>query len=436
MENLIIQILSNLIQGIFISYYFISLSNNKDIKTKRTFILATVSIFLTMAITNFINLKRYSTILHTLLCTTTLIIIDRFLIKFPVLKSILSTILYYVLMAITEFIAYYIINTTLNIPLEELFPATPKFLLFIILQHVFATTFMIIFNTFIMKKYDLHSLNFKQIKLLLVMIGIFILPQFLLFPFIRYSYPLPLMIINVFQILLVSILIFNYMRKIIKEEKTELELINTEIHNNALIETVDGIKKLKHDYGNIVQALNGYVVTKNYDKMHEYVNSLIREFSDINSISLMDPKIFNEPAIYGVVGAKYFSASEENIPFEIEITSNIKDINFSKPELSRIFGILLDNAIEAVRKADKKYIKLEIHHNNIKNADVIRILNSFDTTNKPDLDKIYEKGVSTKKVKSGIGLWEVKKMVNKTKNSQIYATIEGDKFVQNLIIEE
>lgn len=436
MENLIIQILSNLIQGIFISYYFISLSNNKDFKTKRTFILTAVSAFLAISIVNFINLKQYSTIYHTLLFGTILVMIARFLVKITILKSILSTVLCYVLMAVTELLAYYILNTTLNVSSDKLLTISRELMLFIILQHIFATTFMIIFNTFISKKYDLHSLTFKQIKLLLLMIGIFILPQFILFPFIKYSYPFPLMIINVFQIMLVSILIFNYMRKIIKEEKAELELKNYEIHNKALIETVDGIKKLKHDYGNIVQALNGYVVTKNYDKMHEYVNSLIREFSDINSVSLMDPKIFNEPAIYGVVGAKYFSASEENIPFEIEITSNIKNINFSKPELSRVFGILLDNAIEAVKKVDNKYIKLEIHHNNIKNADVIRILNSFDTTNKPDLDKIYEKGVSTKKVKSGIGLWEVKKIINKAKNSQIYATIEGDKFVQNLIIEE
>lgn len=436
MENLIIQILSNLIQGIFISYYFISLSNNKDIKTKRTFILTALSAFLAMLIIYYAKLKQYSTILHTCVGILIFVIIAKFLVKIPLLKSILLTILYYVLMAITELLSYYILNTTLNIPLDNLLIISRELMLFIILQHIFATTFMIIFNTFIAKKYDLNSLTFKQIKLLLLMIGIFILPQFILFPFIKYSYPLPLMIINVFQIMLVSILIFNYMRKIIKEEKAELELKNYEIHNEALIGTVDGIKKLKHDYGNIVQALNGYVVTKNYDKMYEYVNSLIREFSEINNVSLIDPKIFNEPAIYGVVGAKYFSASEENIPFEIEITSSIKDINFSKPELSRIFGILLDNAIEAVRKVDNKYIKLEIHHNNIKGADVIRIINSFNTINKPNLDTIYEKGVSSKKVKSGIGLWEVKKMINKTKNSQIYATIEGDKFVQNLVIEK
>lgn len=432
MENLIIQILSKIIESAFITYFFTSIF--KDLKiSKSSLVLTFICSFITSTFTNVINLKHYSPIINTIFFVIVLILILKLIIKATLLKSILTVFLYYIFIAICEIISYYILTSMLNIQIDI---NSFSLLLLISLQHIIAIALLLLFHTFTTKKYNFSNLTFKNTKILLFMIVGYMLPQIILFTIAQYSYPLPLMLISTLQIFLVSVLIFNYMRKIIKEEKAELELKNYEIHNKALIETVDGIKKLKHDYGNIVQALNGYVVTKNYDKMHEYVNSLIREFSDINSVSLMDPKIFNEPAIYGVVGAKYFSASEENIPFEIEITSNIKDINFSKPELSRIFGILLDNAIEAVKKVDNKYIKLEIHHNNIKGADVIKIINSFDTTNQPNLDTIYEKGVSSKKIKSGIGLWEVKKIINKAKNSQIYATIEGDKFVQNLIIEE
>ncbi|MDO4282045.1 MAG: GHKL domain-containing protein [Clostridia bacterium] len=240
---------------------------------------------------------------------------------------------------------------------------------------------------------------------------------------------------NIIQILFASFLILSYFKIIIRQDTIQNELTTSELHNKTLIEIVDGVRTLKHDYGNIVQALNGYVVTKQYDKLGEYVNSLIKEFSSVNNVSAIDPKIFNEPAIYGVVGAKYFYATDNDITFEIEVTSDIKSISFSKPELSRIFGILLDNAIEATQKIENKYIKLEISFNDNKYADVIRIINTYDTSIDIDLEKIYEKGVSSKEVKSGIGLWEVAKLVNRNKHSQIYATIEKDKFVQNLIIE-
>ena len=36
--------------------------------------------------------------------------------------------------------------------------------------------------------------------------------------------------------------------------------------------------------------------------------------------------------------------------------NNIKEINFSKPDLSRILGILLDNAIEATLKSKENEI--------------------------------------------------------------------------------
>ena len=71
-----------------------------------------------------------------------------------------------------------------------------------------------------------------------------------------------------------------------------------------------------------------------------------------------------------------------------------------------------------------------------RNADIIRVINTYDTSINIDLESIYKKGVSSKKKKSGIGLWEVKKIISKQSNSQIYPTIEKDKFVQNIIIEK
>ena len=49
---------------------------------------------------------------------------------------------------------------------------------------------------------------------------------------------------------------------------------------------------------------------------------------------------------------------------------------------------------------------------------------------------VFKKGYSSKEVKSGIGLWEVKKLIDKSGNSQIYASIEKNQFIQNIIIEK
>ncbi|MEG0873209.1 MAG: GHKL domain-containing protein [Clostridia bacterium] len=127
---------------------------------------------------------------------------------------------------------------------------------------------------------------------------------------------------------------------------------------------------------------------------------------------------------------------EKDITFDFDITTDIKEIEFPMPELSRILGIILDNAIEATNKTKNKYIRLEMRFDNRKCADIIKITNTYISDNPINIEDIYKKGVSSKDVKSGIGLWEVKKIVKKVYNSQIYASVDKNKFTQNIIIEK
>ena len=434
MEEIIIKIFSVFIESLFISYYFKLSCDNKNVKTNYGITL--ICSFVILGIANIINLKQYNTILNTLVLVIVLTGLLRLLFKTSLLHSVLTVVSYYVIMVITEIIGYFLLSVVLNADKTNLMNITYQFLVLVVIQHILATLFVLAAYSLFTKKYGLKALSFKHLKLLLLMILGYILPQIMLFTFNSYSYPLPLLMITCIQTILVSILIFYYFKSIINREKVETELVTTELHNKTLIGIVDGVRTLKHDYGNIIQALNGYVVTKQYERLHEYVDSLMKEFNTVNNISSIDPKIFNEPAIYGVVGAKYFYAIDHNISFEIDVTSDIKNINFSKPELSRILGILLDNAIEATQKVEDKYIRLEIHFNDKKFADVIKIYNTYDTSLDINLTEIYEKGVSSKKQKSGIGLWEVKKLVARNGHSQIFANIEKEKFVQNLIIEK
>lgn len=222
-----------------------------------------------------------------------------------------------------------------------------------------------------------------------------------------------------------------------EKEKAKSDLMTITLHNKTMTGMVDGVRKLKHDYNNIMQALNGYVSTKQYDKLQAHINSVIGECSDINNLSVINPKVFNEPAIYGIVGAKYFTATDKNIKFELDISTDISKINFSMPDLSRILGIILDNAMEATSKLEKgRYIKLEMRYESKKCADIIRVYNTYDTNVHINIQDLFKKGYSSKEVKSGIGLWEVKKLINKSGNSQIYASLEKNLFIQNIIIEK
>lgn len=442
MENIILQFFNVIIQ-IFINSYLMlnvakGITSTKFTKTQ----IALHTVFVIVAVILGVFLKVYYPPLNVVTSTLIIFISLLFILKTNLLTSFFLILLTFTLASITELISIYIILFIFKINMQSLLNSPIMCLLVIILQTIFIYSLIKLFIFYLKRRKNdiittsLKQISKKQLNIFIIGIIIYIIPQMLLFIINKYSYPIIFLIINSIQFILTSIFLLIYLKKDIEHEKTQSDLITSELHNKTMVGMVDGVRTLKHDYNNIMQSLNGYVSTKQYDKLQDHINNVLRECNVVNNLSIIDPNIFNEPAIYGIVGAKYFIAMKHDISFDFDIIANIKEIDFPMPELSRILGIFLDNAIEATQNLENKYIRLEMKFNNRKCADIIRIINTFDTNVQLDLNKIYDKDFSTKEVKSGVGLWEVKKIVNKNPNSQVYATIQNNKFIQNLIIEK
>lgn len=440
MDNLLIFISNAIIQTFLCGHTVYSISKffvSEPFSKKQNILLIITSL---LGVTFSLIVKNYIPTVNMVTCMVVFILISHFILKITWLKSLLIAILSMTYAAITEIICFFIGIITFNAEVSELtnqpLISIALSLLQCILSFVVLNALHFVTNKKTNIQYVLGNISYKQILAFSVALALCIFPQMIIFVLTDYSYPTVFLIINSLQFILICIFLFVYLKKSVEHEKTQSDLFTSELHNKTLVGMVDGVRTLKHDYNNIMQALNGYVSTKQYDKLQNHINGVLEECNIVNSLAVIDPKIFNDPAIYGIVGSKFFLANEQNLPFEFDIVTNIAEIQFPMPDLSRILGILLDNAMEATKKAKKPLIRLEMKFDKRKCADVIRVVNTYDTSINIDLEAIYKKGFSTKKVKSGIGLWEVKKLVSKVRNAQVYATIENDKFVQNLIIEK
>ena len=440
MGNLIattVGIIFQTIATIYLIILFYNIIEKKEINKKQV-ILLSLSITLTTFCCTTIKyfLPGINTVLTILFETFFIAVI----LKVKWIKSLLTAIGILCTFAITELISVYTAMFIFNITMEEILNSTLVLLCASMLQFLLIIGLIFLYFKITNKRpinFDfLKDINNKQLLTLVALLIVYIFPPMLIFITNSYTYPIPLLIINSIQFILICIIAFIFIKSRVEHEKTQSELFISELHNKTLIGLVDGVRTMKHDHNNIIQSLNGYVLTKQYDKLQEHIKVLLKECNSVNNLAVIDPKIFNEPAIYGIVGSKYFLADEKNITFDLEIVTNVAKINFPVPDLSRILGILLDNAIEATLKSKEPYIRLEMHFDKRKCADVIKIYNSYDTSIEIDLENIFKKGYSTKEVKSGIGLWEVSKLIGKNPNSQIFASIEKDNFVQTLIIEK
>lgn len=420
-------------------YYFATINNvfKTEKYSKKTKIILFFSSAL-ICISGFIP-KAYfplNAILNIVICS----IIPILLLKVKILKGIIDGLLYILFAFISEFIPVLLIEMFTNNDINEYMASNEGQILFLILY--FAIFFVIIslIRILLSKKSKLHNMNkflkSKQFIGFVIITLVTMIPEIILIVYNKYYYSFGFLLMNLIQIIIISLYMLYSTYTYLEKEKLKELNIELKTDNNSMSSLIDGVRSMKHDFNNIFQAVHGYVAIGDYERLNSYVKNIMDECNILNSLTMLSTSTFDDPGIYGIVGAKHHSATQAGILFDLDVTSKISDLHFPIDQLYRIFGILLDNAIEATNKAKEKYIKLEIHFNKKKNAQVIKIYNTYDTNINIDLEKIYEKGYSSKEVKSGIGLWEVKKFIDGHKKSQIFATIEGNMFVQNIIIED
>ena len=260
-------------------------------------------------------------------------------------------------------------------------------------------------------------------------------------PFIHFYYFRPtcenhILLIFISQQFLLPSMLYLYFKYTNILSLARKKIHQEELRVKNLTEVTDALRTIKHDYNNILQSINGYVITKQYDALNDHMFNLIKESQKITALESINPSVINQPAIYGIIASKYYLTISKNIDFELSVSTNISSICTDFTKLSRILGILMDNAIEASEKSEKPHIKLCFSYNPKKNADIISISNTIKEGITIDTNSIFKKGYSSKKVKSGIGLWEVKKILAKEENAQIFPDVKNNVFSQTIVIEK
>lgn len=276
----------------------------------------------------------------------------------------------------------------------------------------------------------IHKIPLKANIILNLILGIFtmVLESYLLSVYTD-AIPFELTLIIILTLIIYfSISMYSIVRTTTLE-KTKADLENEILYNKTLTLLHDNIRCFKHDFNNIVQAIGGYVELNDMDGLRDYYKRLLEECKLTNNLNLLNPETINNPSIYSLLTNKYYIASQKNITMNFSVFTDLSNINFNTYELSRILGILLDNAIEAAEESDEKLIEIEFTSDKKKQLFIIK--NSCKDSN-ISTTKIFEKGYSTKERNSGIGLWKVHKILSKNTNVDLFTTISNNMFSQQL----
>ncbi|WP_195948826.1 GHKL domain-containing protein [Clostridium saudiense] len=237
--------------------------------------------------------------------------------------------------------------------------------------------------------------------------------------------------INEIGILFISIISINvfYFYDVYKKDKKKKSSEIKESMNPLIQELIDEMKANEHEYKNHLNILYCMIqVCKEdelKDKAKKYIGNVFENKNLLNNLSKVENTILK-----AVLLSKINQAEKNEIDCYYFIDSQLEGVPLDDSELTVVLSNLLNNAIEAASKSEKKVIEISTEY--YEGKYIIEVSNSVDNLTKSMVADISKIRFSNKGTGRGYGLYNVKNIVEKYKG-KVNMSLEEDIF--NVLIE-
>ncbi|WP_225366816.1 sensor histidine kinase [Lactiplantibacillus pentosus] len=184
------------------------------------------------------------------------------------------------------------------------------------------------------------------------------------------------------------------------------------------------LRKFKHDYKNLMLSLQDSLTNGNSPEQTEYFKELIAQSAvetSLDSGKIVKVQHLGNETLRGLIVQKFLDAQAQGINLTVELNTENFVIHHELVDIIRIVGNLLDNAIEQAQKMTDKTVTIAF--NKIDGTTEISINNAIGSNF--ERSKLFQTGYATKGINRGLGLANVRELVNQ--HHDFYLNIDSER---------
>ncbi|MGQ7561978.1 sensor histidine kinase [Streptococcus suis] len=243
-----------------------------------------------------------------------------------------------------------------------------------------------------------------------------------------------------FVLFTASLLYLNYRNKE-KQDKEIQELKDKQLtdlgrYSRHVESLYKEIRSFRHDYTNILVSLNEAIKEEDIVAIRTIYREVIadsdRKFYD-GKYDIARLSNIQNPAVKSLLSSKMLEAQKKGIAISVEVDAEIEPPALELIEFITILSILLDNAIDAAEQCVNGNIVFAYFQEDDRK---IVVVENTTVEDKVSTSHIFEYGHSTKGDNRGIGLANVKTILDNYPKFSISTNSSNHRFVQELVFLE
>lgn len=408
----------------FLGYSFISKEKFKYNFKNIVFVIILAFLFL-------LN-KKFNIVVSSVLTSIILLLLfSKIIFKNNIRNTIVYALTYYLILSVYDFIFsffFYWLNAIIDPDLSQNYLIMGRFTLLItFLTSLFCKLkFVRKFSDLIINLSKNNYVNVLVISLIILFIVILSTKLSLEYDYEKFLFNL--LLLSVFLFFIVFAFIKNHLAQKEKQEKeTLLEFIS------KYEKIIDENRINKHEMLNNLIILRSFE-DKNTEEYNKVLDDLIVTY-DNNSDACIKNISKLPTGLKGILYYKINDMRNKNINLNVNISKRVSSPLEKLPLdeyviLSRIIGIVMDNALEASIKSKEKFVMIEVFEQN--DNVIIIIENSYN--NKVNVNDLKKKNFSTKGKSRGLGLYIANILLKKSKHIEMTQHAE-ELFITKLTIK-